>query len=94
MTIGDDRGATILFRDVDPSASAVLEEIAHALQHQGGRFAELDARVMRCRREIEAKGCLIEHEARLGIPREETRVTQAQFDVEWRILEDLEKRWS
>lgn len=93
MTVGDDKGVTILFRDKNPSVSAVLEEVAHALQHQARRYVERDALEMQCCREIEAKACLVEKEARLGIPSDETATTRKQLDEERRRLQALERRW-
>lgn len=85
---------TILFRDAHPSASAVLEEVTHALQHLAQRCAELDAREMQCRREIEAKGCLAEKEARLAIPPDEALTPRTQLAEERRRPAALERRWT
>lgn len=94
VTLGDDCGVTILFRDPHPSASSVLEEVTHALQHLSQRYAELDALEMQCRREIEAKGCLTEKESRLDIPPDEAATTRTQLAEERRRLEALERRWT
>jgi hypothetical protein len=66
-TIADGVGATLLFRDPDPSASAVLEEFAHVMQARQNRFVDEYADEMNCLREVEVKGCLVEHRRRLGI---------------------------
>jgi hypothetical protein len=91
VTIADEEGATILFGSRAPSASAVLEEVAHVLQHRRGRFVGEDLLVMRCLREIEAKECLLTKGATLGIPPDEQKATRRQLLEERTILESL--RW-
>jgi hypothetical protein len=91
VTIADDQGATILFGSRAPSASAVLEEVAHVLQHRRGRFVDQDILVMRCLREIEAKECLLTQGARFGVLPDEQEATHRQLLEERAILESL--RW-
>ncbi len=88
-----DGGTIILFRDTKPTISAVLEEVAHALQAVQGRFADEDARIMVCKREIEAKECLIKHRCNLEIPASEDAVTRQQLDEERSELERLQEKW-
>jgi hypothetical protein len=91
VTIADDAGATILFGSKEPTTSAVLEELAHALQHRKARFSDRDVREMRCLREIEAKECLVARATSLEIPAGEDASTRRQLDEERAILETL--RW-
>lgn len=91
VTVADEQGATILFASSEPSASAVLEEVAHVLQHHRKRYADDDVMLMRCQREIEAKQCLLDHGASLRLPESELMTTQHQLAEEQAILEGL--RW-
>lgn len=93
VTVTDAGGATILFRDSDPTISCVLEEFAHVLQALGQRFADADALEMRCRREIEAKECLVRRQEHYGISDEENEETVHQLDEERMILKTLGARW-
>jgi hypothetical protein len=92
-TIADGVGATLLFRDPDPSASAVLEEFAHVMQARQNRFVDEYADEMNCLREVEVKGCLVEHRRRLGIREEEDLATRLQLKDSQRELERLRQRW-
>jgi hypothetical protein len=91
VTYADDAGATILFRSNEPTISAVLEELAHALQARKKRFYDKDIQEMGCLQEIEAKECLLEHGAALGIPAQEEAITRGQIEKQRAILESL--RW-
>lgn len=93
VTIHGDGGATILFRDREPSISVVLEEVTHVVQAIKGRFAEEDARVMSCMREIEVREHLLERGERLGIPREEDDVSRRQLSDYRADLERLLEKW-
>ena len=93
VTIACDDGATVLFRDATPTSSAVLEELAHVMQHAHGSFADCDLREMLCRREIEAKECLVKRQAHYGISDVENEVTLQQVDMEQRTLGKLKERW-
>jgi hypothetical protein len=79
----------IYFRDSEPAASAVLEELAHVLQERRGRWADCDLREMVARREIEAKECLDSHGELRYIPTHERAATLTQLDLERRQLERL-----
>lgn len=82
-----------MFRDREPTISAVLEEVAHVLQAVQGRFADEDVRIMSCKREVEAKECLIKHAHNLGIPASEDALTRGQLDDQQRELERLQEKW-
>ncbi|MCK6590727.1 MAG: hypothetical protein L6Q76_24460 [Polyangiaceae bacterium] len=79
-TMHGDGGATILFRDLEPTASVVLEEVTHVLQAVERRFEEDGVLIMTQRREIEVRECLIERRGRLGLPEEEDRVSRMQLE--------------
>lgn len=79
ITSIDHPNPLILFRDAEPTASAVLEEVAHALQHRRGHFAECDIIERSCRREIEVAECLIANAARYALPEAETLRTRRQL---------------
>lgn len=88
-----DGGATILFRDLEPTASVVLEEVTHVLQAVEGKFVEDGVLIMTQRREIEVRECLVERRERLGIPEDEDRVSRKQLE-EYRVeLQRLLTRW-
>jgi hypothetical protein len=80
LTIQDENGATILFRDAEPSLSVVLEEVTHVLQEIEHRFVHKDALVTMYQREIEVRECLILHCERLGIPEAEDCASKAQLE--------------
>ena len=80
VTIQDETGATILFRNAEPTVSVVLEEVTHVLQEIGRRFVHQDALVTMCFREIEVRECLILHGERLGIPEAEDAVSKTQLE--------------
>ncbi len=89
-----DGGAKIImFRDREPTISAVLEEVAHVLQAVQRRFADEDVRIMSCKREVEAKECLIMYAHNLGIPASEDALTRRQLDEQQRELERLQEKW-
>lgn len=79
----------IYFREEEPSASAVLEELAHVLQEHRGHWKDCDLREMAARREIEAKECLDSHGEVWDLPLEERAVTLAQLELHRRELERL-----
>lgn len=79
VTVPDESGATICFASDAPSLSAVLEELAHVAQWRGPAPDE-DLRVVRERREVEAKQCLVDHAETLRIADDETVETQRQLD--------------
>lgn len=89
VTLGDSEGATILFASPEPTASAVLEEVAHALQNHQQSWVDRDAREMQARREIEAKACLDQRADALDLPFEERQVTLAQLRAEQARLSQL-----
>jgi hypothetical protein len=92
-TMHGDGGATILFRDLEPTASVVLEEVTHVLQAVEGKFVEDGVLIMTQRREIEVRECLVERRERLGIPEDEDRVSRKQLE-EYRVeLQRLLTRW-
>ena len=91
VTVSGEDGHTILFASPDPSASAVLEELAHVLQHHRRRFADLDVREMCARREVEAKECLDHHADRFNVPELERTETRAQLEAWRRELVRLEE---
>jgi hypothetical protein len=86
-------GPVILFRDAAPSRSAVLEELAHLAQHMAEHFVEHDALEMGCRREIEAKACLVDNRERLVISDSEDAATRQQLETERAMLRQLENRF-
>jgi hypothetical protein len=92
--VGGSEGVTLLFRDPEPSASAVLEEVAHALQARQNRYVDEPAEEMICLREIEAKECLVQHRDALAIPEAEDRVTRAQLEENRDELQRLKGRWT
>jgi len=93
VTVVDELGATILFRDECPTISCVLAEFAHLLQESRHRFADLDVRELRCRREIEAKECLVERRDYLRIDADEHDATLQQLAEERENLRRLLERW-
>jgi hypothetical protein len=60
----------------DPTASAVLEEFAHVLQHHRKRFLECEHEEIEPLREIEAKECLLEHASKLRLDESESERTR------------------
>jgi len=89
-TLQDENGATLLFRDTQPTISAVLEEVTHVLQGIEHRFEHpQDELVTMGRREIEVRECLIQHRERLGIPESEDDVSRKQMKI---YRADLERR--
>lgn len=92
-TIQDDVGATILFRDPEPTTSVVLEEFAHVLQAIEGKFVADGVLIMMQKREIEVRECLIEHRDRLGIPEDEDRASREQLEEYRGELQRLSTRW-
>lgn len=80
----------ICFRDPEPSASAVLEELAHVAQERQGHFADLDIEEQNIRREIEANQCLDRLGERLGLPEDDRRRTRERLHAERLRLEKLE----
>lgn len=79
MMVPDESGATLCFASDEPSLSAVLEELAHAAQWRGPAPEE-DLRIVRDRREVEAKQCLVDHAETLRIPDPENVQTQRQLE--------------
>ena len=94
VTIQDDQGATILFRDAEPTVSVVLEEVTHVLQEMEHRFEHRDGLVTMARREVEVRECLIQNRERLGIPEAEDDVSRQQLQGYKTNLERLLARWS
>lgn len=94
VTIQDDQGATILFRDSNPTVSVVLEQVTHVLQEIEHRFAHRDGLVTMLRREVEVRECLIQNRERLGIPKAEDDVSRQQLQAYKTDLERLLARWS
>ena len=86
-TIGDRAGITLFFAAPQPTSSAVLEEIGHALQlrRRNDPLLEEDVRVLSASRELEVKACLDQHAEAFGIPEPEQAVTRQQL-VETREL--------
>jgi hypothetical protein len=64
----------------------VLEELAHVSQDMAQRFVDCDIREMTCRREIEAKQCLVDQCAIFGISPAEDAVTRRQLADEHAAL--------
>lgn len=79
VTVPDEFGATLCFASNSPSLSAVLEELAHIAQWRGPAPDE-DLRIVRDRREVEAKKCLVDHAETLRIPDPETVQTRRQLE--------------
>lgn len=79
VTVQDESGATICFASGSPTRSAVLEELAHVAQGRGLAAPSDDIRAIRDRREVEAKGCLIENAETLKLPASETLETRRQL---------------
>jgi hypothetical protein len=63
------------------------------LQHERESFSEYDLEEMICRREIEAKECLVRGKARFGISPDENAETITQLEQYRRRLENIES-WS
>lgn len=91
VTIQDERGAMICFSSITPSRSAVLEELAHVSQGRKTSSPDEDIRLVRDRREVEAKRCLVENASVLGLPAEETRETERQLTACQQLLAQYEK---
>ena len=92
--IQDDQGATILFRDAEPTVSVVLEEVAHVIQEREHRFVHRDVLITIEKREIEVRECLIQNRERWGIPEAEDAVSRQQLQACEAKLEKLLARWS
>jgi hypothetical protein len=82
VTLAFEGAITLLFREYEPSLSAVLEELAHVSQAKAQRFIECDIREMLHRREIEAKECLVDHAPTFRIPASEDAATRQQLAAE------------
>lgn len=80
IMVPDETGATLCFASDAPSRSAVLEELAHVAQGRGVPAPDEDLRIVRDRREVEAKQCLVDHAETLKIPNAETVQTQRQLE--------------
>jgi len=93
VTVQDELGATILFRDAEPTVSVVLEEVTHVLQEREHRFGHEDGLVTMCQREIEVRECLIRNREQLGIPEAEDDVSKQQLEAYQVDLERLLARW-
>jgi hypothetical protein len=81
--------AHIFFQEVDPSLSAVFEELGHALQHRQRSYVGEDVRLMRCLREVEVKQCLVDYKHLLWIPEPEDEGTRMQLESERMNLQTL-----
>lgn len=92
VAICDDNGATLLFRDREPAASAVLEELAHVLQYVRGDFADVrDEQEAIHHREIVVKECLLANEVHFPAP--ENAATRDQLEWHRGMLRRLQERW-
>lgn len=80
VMVPNESGATICFASHTPTRSAVLEELAHVSQWRGVPAPDDDIRLVRDRREVEAKQCLVENAGTLRLPGSETLETQNQLE--------------
>jgi len=79
-----------------PSRSALLEEVAHALQHIRKRFAAFAHRgehVLSLHREIEVAECLTTHAERFQIPFEQYTTTTQNLATYKEKLQATEVNW-
>lgn len=79
----------LYFRSEQPTASAVLEEIAHVMQQRHGHFAEAPVRELEIRRELEVHACLDERGERLGLHEDERRQTRLLLARDTKELREL-----
>jgi hypothetical protein len=70
---------TVVLR-ANPTASAVLEEIAHCLQARRSSFSKEPAEEIEVRREIAAKECLVMNAAKFEIPEAERVITESLLE--------------
>jgi len=85
-----DGGYVLFFQEERPTASAVLEEFSHVVQHEQERFADRPLAELQLLRDIEVHECLDTHAARLRLPDEERRHTVALLAREREQLRELE----
>lgn len=91
---GEERG--ILLLRATPSRSAVLEEVAHAMQHLRRRFeahAHEGELVVSIHKELEVAECLDVHATRFGIPAAQRARTAKAIEHYQQALKKAEERW-
>lgn len=80
----------IMINDIDCTKSAVLEEMAHAIQYiQDGNVLFPSPEYYL--REVEVKECLVARQTRSNLTQEETDLSRSQIDMYRNLVNDMLK---